>query len=170
MAHKGLSEPHVLLASSNPQRLIKNLAGVLAKAQLKKIDVAVCDEARLLFELGNTHYEFAKTIDATEWRQKISRLYYAAYNVKRAVALRNDGSFSTENKDHATVDALPTTLNNHATYSGKLRNLREDRNLADYSHLAKESDLLISVGDAEELVTDFVKDAKEFLVSKGVTV
>jgi len=168
MAHKGLSEPHVLLASSNPQRLMKNLVGILATPQLKKIDVAVCEEAKLLYQLGNDHYIFAKSLDATEWRQKISRFYYAAYNVKRAVSLRNDGSFSTESKDHQTVDVLPPTLRNHSTYSGRLRNLREDRNLADYSHIAKERDLVISVENAGILLEEFMADAKVFLVSKGV--
>lgn len=166
--HKGLREPHILLASSNPQRLIKNLAGVLTRVQLRKIDAAVNSECKLLYALGQSHYNFAVGVAAAEWRQKISRYYYAAYNVKRAVSLRNDGSFSTDSSDHSKIDSLPSAITNHATYSVKLKNLREDRNLADYSHLAVESDLVISVVEAHDLARDFLADARSYLISKGV--
>lgn len=168
MGHKGLTEPHVLLASSNPVKLIKNLRSILGKAQLKKIDDAVCAEAKALFLLGKSHFDFSNSIPPAEWRQVVSRLYYAAYNVKRSISLRHDGSFSTESKDHERIDQLPSALANSAVYGAKLRTLREDRNLADYSHLAKESDLVIAVPDARVLVTNFLADAKTYLNSNGV--
>lgn len=166
--HKGLREPHLLLAGPNPQKLIRNLAGILTRVQLRKIDAAVNAECKLLYELGAAHYTFALSVPSTEWRQKISRHYYAAYNAKRAISLRNDGSFSTEPSDHQKIDSLPESFVNQGTYGVKLKNLREDRNLADYSHLAIEPDLIIPVIDAEQLVTDFLNDARAFLVSKGV--
>lgn len=168
MSHKGLREPHVLLASSNPQKLIRNLQGVLDPPMIQRIVDSVSQEVRLLYRLGVEHYTFATTLPAQEWRQKISRLYYAAYNVKRSISLCHDGAFSTDSKDHGTIDEIPDKLNNYLRYKNPLRNLRDDRNLSDYGHLAVESDLLLSVSDAQSLVTDFLADAKSFLASKGV--
>jgi hypothetical protein len=53
-------------------------------------------------------------------------------------------------------------------HKSKFRNLRDDRNLADYSHLASETDLLISVIDAENLVTNFLTHAKKYLTQIGM--
>lgn len=168
MTHKGLIEPHILLASSNPMRLIKNLPAVLTKQQIKKIDSAISKECALLFNLGEAHFSFAVALSASEWRQRTSRLYYAAYNVKRAAALRFDGSFSTDSGDHSKIDQLPGVIANHATYAQKLKVLRDDRNLADYSHLAKEIDLVIPVSESESLVRDFIADVRSYLLNKGV--
>jgi len=168
--HKNLKEPHILLASSNPYRVIKNLNGVLSAAELAKIQSAIDSNALALLSLGESHYNFAKAIPSSEWRQKVSRFYYAVYNVRRAVSLRHDGSFSTDSSDHNNVDQIPEQLEGAAIYKSKFRNLRDDRNLADYSHLATEADLLISVVDAENLATNFIIHAKNFLTMIGMTV
>ncbi len=167
MGHKGLREPHILLLG-NPRKVMKNLSAVLADDQINQIQLAVNFEVKLLFELGVNHYSFVQIIDDVYWRQKISRLYYAAYNVKRSVTLCCDGSFSTESSDHLKIDQLPADFKKSATYSTKLKALREDRNLADYSHLANESDLVITVDSATKLVEDFLDDSRECLVSKLV--
>jgi len=168
--HKGLKEPHVLLASSNPRKLLKNLAHVLDQAALDEIEAEVDANVTGLLILGESHLAFALTIPKGEWRQRISRLYYAVYNVKRAVSLKYDGSFSTDSSDHQKIDGLPPNFNNQATYSSKLKNLRDDRNLADYSHLAKESDLLIPCDDVESMANDFITDAKAFLKNLGLQI
>ncbi len=170
MSHKGLREPHFLLVSSNPLKLMKNLSGVLAASQLKKIDRAISLESALLFRLAESHFHFATAIPAVEWRQKVSRFYYAAYNAKRAVSLRFDGSFSTESSDHQKISSLPASLPNTATYQNRLTGLRDDRNLADYSHLATEADLVMPVPDAEAMVRDFMRDCRSFLSGAGVKV
>lgn len=166
--HKGLSEPHVLLASSNPQKIIKNLAGILNTSELAKIQNAVDENVVGLFKLGETHLIFALKLEKHEWRQRISRLYYAAYNVKRAVQLKHNGCFSTDVTDHQKVDELPDDLPNASIYKSKLKSLRDDRNLADYSHLAKENDLLDKPDAAQAFVESFVSDAKTLLTSKGI--
>lgn len=166
--HKGLREPHVLLASGNPQRLIKNLAHILTATEIQKIHSAVLAEASALFALGDSHFSFAMSLPTAEWRQNISRLYYAAYNFKRAVTLMNDGGFSTESGDHQKIDILPDSIENKEIYKARLKHLRDDRNLCDYSHLATEQDLLITVTDARALVTNFMSDTKKFLLDKGV--
>jgi hypothetical protein len=168
--HKGLKEPHVLLASNNPQRLLANLAGILTYTELAKIHAELDRNTVALFHLGESHLAFCGHIAASEWRQRISRYYYAAYNIKRAVSLNFDGSFSTDASDHAKIDVLPDGFPNAATYATRLKNLRDDRNLADYSHLASSSDLLISADEAEKLVTQFKDDSRAFLASRGLAV
>jgi uncharacterized protein (UPF0332 family) len=170
MAHKGLNEPHVLLASSNPQMLARNLAGILSKRQISKINAAVSIEVKRLFELGEVHFEFARSTEGRHWRQKISRLYYGAYNARRALILCVKGEFSTDSKDHQAVDQLPKNFQNNATYAIKLKNLREDRNLSDYSHLANEADLILPVLEAQAVVSDFFRDVKEFLQGRGISI
>jgi hypothetical protein len=167
---RGLKEPHVLLASGNPKKLIRNLALILSPDELKKIQDEVDRNVLSLYVLGLGHYEFAMRITGGEWRQSISRLYYAAYNVKRAVSLKHDGLFSTDSGDHMKIDVLPDSFDNVGTYRSRLKALRDDRNLSDYSHSAVESDLLYSVVVSRSLVSDFVRDAKKFLMDNGVQV
>ncbi|WP_146257564.1 hypothetical protein [Stenotrophomonas maltophilia] len=170
MSHKGLSEPHVLLASGNPRKMIRNLSLIFSEEQLGRIQGAVNSEAALLYKLAENHRDFALAIDASQWWQVISRLYYAAYNARRALTLINDGAFSTDASDHKNVDGLPDGLQNKSTYANKLKNLREDRNLFDYSHLASEQDLMISVVDAKGFVSAFMAEAHGFLLERGVAV
>jgi hypothetical protein len=166
--HKGLVEPHILLASANPQRLIKNLSHILTPDQLQLIELEINSNVRSLFLLGEVHYEFAIKANKKDWRQIVSRLYYAAYNFKRAVSLKSDGTYSTDSTDHQKIDLLPKSLDNAEAYKLQLKNLRDDRNLADYSHLAVEEDLLGSTEDATALVTKFMNDIKVFLIARGV--
>lgn len=168
MAYKGLREPHVLLIG-NPVKLVRNLAGVLTPAQLRRIRSAVDNEAKLLYQLGVEHYQFALSLDARHWRQKVSRFYYGAYNAKRAVSLCHDGSFATDSSDHGRIDQLPDGFVNAATYAVKLKALREDRNLADYSHFATEADLVVPLSEVIELVGGFLDQVRKFLIGKGVS-
>ncbi len=80
----------------------------------------------------------------------------------------SDGGFSTDSGDHQKIDMLPDSIENKEIYKARLKTLRDDRNLCDYSHLATENDLLINVADARTLVTNFMSDSKQFLVDKGV--
>lgn len=169
-SHKGLVESHVLLASNNPIRLIKNLTYILSPDQIQKIEDEVNINVASLYALGCSHYSFAMSIGDNEWRQVVSRLYYAAYNIKRSVSLRCDGAYSTESSDHSKIEFLPATLENAQAYKLRLKNLRDDRNLADYSHSAVEGDLLYTVDSVRTMVTDFMSDAKKFLIANGVQV
>lgn len=168
MRHKGLREPHLLLASPNPMRLLKNLPQILAPGQLNLINSAISDESALLHGLARAHLSFAVGIPIGEWRQRTSRLYYAAYNCRRAVMLRYDGSFSTDSTDHQNVEKIPDIIEDHATYSKRLKDLREDRNLADYSHLARVQDLLIPISESADLVEMFFGAAEKYLRDQGV--
>lgn len=168
--HKGLKEPHLFNAGANPLKLIKNLEQIISAAEIRKIRFEIDSNVVGLYMLGESHFNFARSLPQNEWRQRVSRLYYAAYNVRRSVALKHDGSFSTDSSDHKNVNSLPDALDNNAAYKSKLLNLRDDRNLCDYNHLATEQDLLIPLVDCEQIVSDFLSDAKKFLDSQGVNV
>lgn len=167
---KGLSPPHLLLAASNPLKMIQNLNHLLNVQEIAKLTVELDKNVAALFGLGHSHFTFACTINNNDWRQKISRLYYAAYNVRRAVVLKHSGTFSTDSSDHKNVDQLPDTIGNRQSHIVNLRDLREDRNLADYSHFAGASDLMISPNDALIFVTQFIADCRQFLLNNGLVI
>lgn len=164
----GLKSPHLLLASSNSRQMLANLRHILDTTGCDAIQSEINVNVKLLFELGKSHHVFARQLSQQYWRQRISRLYYGAYNVRRAVNLHENGSFRTDIDDHKKTE-LPSGLNNASTYSIRLRDLREDRNLSDYDHTAIESDLVLTQDEAELIVTDFLDDASRYLVSRGVT-
>jgi hypothetical protein len=163
-----LKEPSILLASSNCQRLIRNVSYVLDTAAIQLLHGEIERNVVALFRLGEEHLQFAQGIPSRLWRQRISRLYYAALNVKRAVTLHYSGEFSTDVSDHKNIGDLPSGFPDPNTYSTRLVNLRDDRNLADYSHLSSESDLIIKPADGDILVTNFLTHARSFLQGRGV--
>jgi hypothetical protein len=166
---KDLVSPHILIIG-NPYTTINNLKGILDEAALDNIRNAVTTEVRLLYQLGLDHYSFAKSIDHKHWRQKVSRLYYAAYNIRRAVQLQDTGKYSTDVSDHKEIDNLPSSLNQRTIHGSVLKQLRDDRNLADYSHLGKEEDLFATTKELEQKVEDFLADSKYYLNKAGITV
>lgn len=167
---KGLSSPHLLLASSNPMKMIQNLNHLLAKQEIDKLTAELDRNVTALFSLGQSHFTFASNLDNRDWRQKISRLYYGVYNIRRAVTLKHSGAFSIDSSDHKNIDQLPDGILHREAHIGNLRNLREDRNLADYSHLAAVTDLVISPDDALIFAQQFIADCQQFLLQEGVTV
>lgn len=163
---KGLKEPHFLLIG-NPYTTIRNLNGIISENEIQNIQNAILNESKLIFSLAVSHFNFAKTIQISEWRQRSSRFYYAAYNAKRSISLCSNGKFATDVSDHKDIDTLPDNLNNKATHSAILKQLRDDRNLADYSHLGEVDHLLIDTNDIEGVVNDFIVDCKKYLTDAG---
>lgn len=164
-----MKSPHILRASGNVQQMRANLVDVLDAAAIAALERAIAQNAAQLFRLGMAHYYFARRQNSRAWRQKISRLYYAAYNISRAVRLSFNGEFSVEVGDHKKVDVLPGDFPNVNTYSNRLSALREDRNLCDYDHTARIRDLVVDVKEWHRLVTDFGKDARLYLQGRGVS-
>ena len=165
---KNLVSPHVLLIG-NPYITINNLKEVLDETALERIKDAVKHEVRLLFQLGLEHFVFAKSIDRKHWRQKVSRLYYAAYNIRRAIQLQDSGKYSTDVSDHKDIDNLPTSLNQRTIHGSMLKQLRDDRNLADYSHSGREEDLFATTLELEAKVEEFLADCKDYFKKAGLT-
>lgn len=164
-----IRSPHLLLASSNSNQMLANLGYILDAGACGAIQNEINDNVRQLFDLGKSHYEFARTLPGQHWRQRISRFYYGAYNARRAINLYENGAFRTDVSDHKKTD-LPSSLLNHSTYEVRLRDLREDRNLSDYDHTASEADLILTQDEAEEITAYFLRDARLYLVDRGVSV
>ncbi len=134
------------------------------------IEASINANVSQLYVLGRRHYLFAARQGNRDWRQKISRLYYGAYNVSRAVRLCVHGEYSTEVGDHKKVDSLPDDFPNKNTYANRLTVLREDRNLCDYDHAADQQDLVYGLDDSKEMVEKFLRDSRKYLKGRGVNV
>jgi uncharacterized protein (UPF0332 family) len=165
---RGLSPPNILLAATNPLQMIQNLKHLLEEEEIAKLTADIDRNVTLLFTLGRDHITFAIGIENKHWRQKISRLYYAVYNFRRALMLKHSGHFSTDSSDHKSVNELPNQIDNRESHIVSLKNLREDRNLSDYSHLAKQADLVISPDDALTFAKQFEVDCRKYLTDRGV--
>lgn len=160
--------PHLLLAGTNCHRVRKNLTHILDDAAIDAITAEIRLNVAGLFSLGNEHFQFAKGLSKSKWRQRISRYYYGAYNSVRSLRLVSDGSYSTESDDHKKVEDFPDDFPTRNTYTNKLRVLRTDRNTCDYDHTATLQDLLMTPDEAELLVSQLITDAESYLISKGV--
>jgi hypothetical protein len=165
-----LKPPHILRASTNVSEMLENLRHILDANACSTIQGEINNNVKSLFLLGEEHFHFARQTQRRFWRQRISRLYYGAYNIRRAVQLLCNGTYRTDVSDHSKIGELIDSFPNKDTYKRKLTDLREDRNLADYSHDANESDLILSQDDAEALITEFINDARNFLNNRGVNV
>lgn len=165
-----MKTPHLLLAAGNVRRLKTNLVHIVDAAAIGAIEADICANCAQLYVLGRSHYRFAKKQSSKDWRQKISRLYYGAYNVSRAVRLCVNGEFSTEVGDHKKIDVVPDDFPNKNTYANRLKVLRDDRNLCDYDHTAVLGDLVLVPADALDLVTEFLRDARTYLAQHGVQI
>ena len=154
----------------NLRAVQSQLGTYLGQESVASLSAEIDSHCVALFALGLSHYNFSKRCTRRQWRQAISRLYYAGYNVSRAVRLHEAGVYSTKVDDHQKFDQFSDKFPNRARYADRLAVLRGDRNLADYGHVAKASDLIIKRVDADDLVCQFIADARSFLSSRGLTV
>ena len=162
-----MRSPH-LLNLGNARKVKQNLSGLLDAAALARIETEIEGNAAALFALANRHYRFADRQSAPNWRQRVSRLYYAAYNAARAVRLYVAGDYSTDVKDHQRFDKLPDDFPSRARYVNQLAVLREDRNTCDYDHISTASDLVLGSGGSTALVADLLRDVRDYLRAKGM--
>ena len=172
-----MSQPNILNAATNVQKMLRNISYILDTNAQNAIREEINKQVFELFKLGESHCLFAVKIKSLRgfdeeivWRQRISRLYYGIYNVRRAIMLACEGTYSTSSDDHQKVENLPDGMNNVAMYKRRIRDLRADRNLADYDHLASIDKLTQTPDDAEILVLEFIKDARNFLNERGILV
>ena len=161
-----MRSPHILLLNKNVVELKRELARILSKKSSRVFDAEVEQNVVQLFDLGRHHFEFAQVIPAVHWRQVVSRCYYGAYSVSKAVRLAVRGHYSQEVKDHEKVGDLPDDFPDKNTYANRLRLLRDDRNLCDYDHTAVAADLGLSSADTLTLVGNFVQHARVYLRSR----
>ena len=159
-----------LLDLGNARKVKNHLAAILDDDALVAIEREIEENVRQLLRLAGSHHRFAAAQPPVHWRQKVSRLYFAAYAGSRAVRLYVRGHFSREVKDHHNIGDLPNDFPLRSTYANKLVVLREDRNLSDYDHTSRAPDLAITSSDAARLVKDFLSDVKVYLRKKGLRV
>ena len=164
-----MNEPHILRATRNPRSIKRNLVHVVDAPAIDAIEEEIRNNTVQPYSLGLQHYRFAKQRARRIWRQCVSRLYYAAYNMARAVRLFVDGDYSAQTTDHRKFTNLPADFPNRLTYANRLTVLREDRNLCDYDHAADRADLVIGVSESIELVEDFMQDTKVYLKNRGLS-
>jgi hypothetical protein len=164
-----LRTPHILRASSNVRKLRENISHILDEGALGRIDSEIQRNVKQIFALGENHYQFGQQHSAN-WRQAVSRSYYGAYNVSRAIRLFVSGAFSTDVKEHQKFHDLPDDFPKRSTYANQLKILREDRNLCDYDHTAEEGDLIIGLAESLGLVAEFIVDARSYLRGRGMNV
>lgn len=81
-----------------------------------------------------------------------------------------NGEYSTEGGDHKKIETIPDDFPNKNTYANRLKVLRDDRNLCDYDHTAMLGDLILVPPDALQLVTEFLRDSRTYLVQHGVQI
>ena len=159
-----------LLKLGNPRKVKQNLASILPDDALAAIESEIEKNATNLYRLGLEHYRFAVSQPRQRWRQKVSRLYYAAYSVSRSVRLYVSGEYSHDSNDHQNIGRLPNDFPNRSRFSNQLSVLRADRNTADYDHLSQARDLVISPANAALLVEEFLTEVRNYLNDRGLTI
>jgi len=164
-----VKEPHLLRASGNPRRLIENIRHLISSDSEEQIESALDENIVALYELGRTHYRFARRLAEGSWRHTVSRLYYAGYNTTRSVRLCVDGHYSQDVKDHHRFEQLPGDFPSRDRYANDLPLLRDDRNLCDYDHTAEPDDLVRPPRQWAKFVSELMRDAKRYLEGRGVT-
>lgn len=157
-----------ILELGNIRKVKSRLSDILDAAALEAIENEIEMNVQGLYSLALTHHRFAKKQAATQWRQKVSRLYYAAYNASRATRMYVSGDFSTDSTDHKKIGDLPDDFPSKSTYANKLGVLRDDRNLSDYDHLSRAGDLTSSAKEHFRMVEDFLQDVHTYLKKRGI--
>lgn len=159
-----------LLNLGNLRKVKENLTSILNPDALDAIEAEIKRHSVELCGLGFQHYRFAVKLPRQHWRQKVSRLYYAAYAVSRALRLYVLGEYSRDRKDHQRIGQLPADFPDRSRLANKLSVLRDDRNTCDYDHASRAADLLIPTSEAVQLVRDFLAETKSYLKAKGLDI
>jgi hypothetical protein len=157
-----------LLRFGNPRSAIEHIRPLLDPQSVAALETHLRGEVAKLYALSLHHYRFAASLTSTYWRQRVSRLYYAAYASSRALRLAVSGEYSTEVTDHKKVGSLPDDFPSRARFSANLDVLREDRNSCDYDHGVSAGELAQTTANTEALVRDFLIETRAYLVARGI--
>jgi len=163
--------PHILLLKQNVYQLRDQLANVVGPTAITALETEINTNVSQMFALGEEHFNFAMGLPRAKWRQIVSRSYYSAYNISKAVRFAISGDYSTQVTDHSKSGKLPNGFPNLNMYKNQLQVLRNDRNLCDYDHSADETELVFTVQEYLTLADSFINDSRAFLfTAKGITV
>lgn len=162
-----MSEIEIL--EKNPNKIINLLSIILSSQELQKIADLRNKHCKMLLKLSYHHLKFAKEISSSkDWRQKISRAYYSCYNASKALRLNTNGEYSQQGADHKNIGKLPNSFPNENTWSNFLNQFRSDRNLADYDHEKKCSELAHAPKKYINKSEEFYIEAKKYLKGRGI--
>lgn len=162
-----MKRPHLLLAASNVRRVRENLIGTVNQDGLDAIDRGIELNVSQLVDLGMRHFKFADGVAASDWRQSVSRLYYAAYHAARAVRLFVAGDYSEDASDHKRWSSF-ADFPDRERFATEMATLRDDRNTCDYDHTATIRSLVHEPSEALILVRDFLEKSRTYLRALGV--
>lgn len=160
--------PSKLLGLGNPKKVIEQLRTIIDDTAIDAIQLEMALQVSKLYNLSILHFKFANKQGNRDWRQRVSRLYYAGYAASRSIRLQVHGHFSTEVQDHKKVGDLPDDFPNRALFSNKLEVLRDDRNTCDYDHAAVLADLIATPAESTALVRDYLVETKRYLEARGL--
>lgn len=163
-----MQNKNIITVSNNTREIISVLSGIVSEDAVLQLNNELDRHVVLLLELAEEHCVLAESVPAHRWRQKVSRSYYAAYNTRRAVELYVNGVYKTDSSDHKNIHKMPVDFPEKETRSARLRDLREDRNAADYDHLAEEGMLIVPVAEAVSFARNFLNSAKSYLGERGL--
>lgn len=158
------------LKLGNVRKVQQNLRPILAEEAIEAIETEIKRHSEQLFNLALDHYRFATGLSTRHWRQRVSRLYYAAYAGSRAIRLYVYGDHSTDVKDHQKIGSVPDDFPDKARFSNFLDVLRDDRNSCDYDHVSRSTDLVTPPAEAAEIVKAFLIEVKAYLAARGLNV
>ncbi len=160
------NEPHILEATGNIRRVIKNIEQLIGPSATSALNSEIQNNIDQLVNLGKKFIHFAKRLPSQQWRNKVSRAYYGIYNISRAIRLEDSGAYSTDSTDHKKVGDLPKDFASKERFQNLLQMVREDRNLCDYDHTTKISNLAMHPNDTIELAEDFLREAELWIKQK----
>lgn len=107
------------------------------------------------------------TPPANNYRDAVSRLYYAMYHAARAVVFfANRGD---DNQDHQVLPAsIPADFPNTAIWANRLKTARDNRNRADYDPFPRGGAFWrLLASNLSNEVDDFIVVARQYLRGKG---
>ena len=162
-----MDEHHLL--NLNPQKLIRCLDRILDSNELQKITDAIHENVQQLVNLSRSHLRFAElAVGRSSWRQRVSRSYYCAYCMSRAVRLTASGYYNTDPTDHKKIGDLPTGFPDKSIWEDFLIKFKGDRNLADYDHTVSERALELTSHQYLAETQRFYQASRSYLTARGV--
>lgn len=152
---------------SNPRKIVSALAGIIDQSAIDSIELEIRRHSQMMFDLSLKHFRVADRLGSPDWRQKVSRAYYASYNSSKMLRYFIEGYHSKEVSDHKKIGDIPTDFPQRSIFSNRLQIMREDRNLCDYDHDAHAIDLSIGVSESVDLSRSFMRSCKAYVGDRG---
>ena len=168
-------DPNIRLRVSQAKKsLITNWGeGVFIEAQTGQTVTQLLHRATVdRFELSLDFRRRSRQLlspPANNYRDAVSRLYYAMYHAARAVVFFTNGG--DDNQDHQVLPGnIPGDFPNTAIWANRLKTARDNRNRADYDPFPKGPAFWRALASSlSNEVDEFIVVARQYLRGKGCT-